>query len=210
METAFPIGAFIFKFPAFPGFIKQLSQLLFLLVTFTYKRISMNKPLPSEYNPYFETYIKLVEPGDFNELLKTTAKKVVDFFKSIPASKHDYAYAPGKWTIKEVVLHIADTERVMQYRALTIARGDLASNLPSMDENQFAREANVTGRSLDDILNEFSVTREATRLLFAHVSEKQSAYIGKANGHPASPRALGYIIVGHPLHHLNIVKERYL
>lgn len=170
----------------------------------------MNKPLPNEYNPLSETYIRLVEPGDFNELLKTTAKKVADFFKSIPASKHDYAYAEGKWTIKEVALHIVDTERVMQYRALTIARGDLAHDLPGMDENQFAGEASVDGRSLDDIINEFSVVRESSRLLFAQITEKQSRNLGKANGHPATPRALGYIIVGHPLHHLNVLKERYL
>lgn len=170
----------------------------------------MEKPSKDEYNPFFETYIKLVEAGDFTDLLRTNHKKIIDFFQSIPASEHDYAYAPGKWTIKQVALHITDTERVMQYRALTIARGDLESDLPGMDENQFAIEANTEGRSLDDILNEFSAVRQSTELLFAQISEKQSIYVGKANGHPATPRALGYIILGHPLHHLNVIKERYL
>lgn len=170
----------------------------------------MNRPLPNEYNPFFEGYIRLVEAGDFYELLDSTHKTIVGFIRSVPGSKHDYAYAPGKWTLKQVALHITDTERVMQYRALTVARGDLASDLPAMDENQFASEANVDGRTMEDILNEFSVVRESTRLLFANISDRQSIFIGKANGHPITPRALAYIILGHPLHHLNIIKERYL
>lgn len=170
----------------------------------------MERPHASEYNPFFETYIKLVETGDLYELLRSGYNRVVDFFHSIPVSKQDYAYAPGKWTVKQVLLHITDTERVMQYRALTIARGDLESNLPGMNENLFAAEANVNGRSMDELLDEYSVVRESTKLLYAGISEKQSKYTGRANGFPATPRAIGYIIVGHPLHHLNVIKERYL
>ena len=170
----------------------------------------MNRPSANEYNPYFEGYISLVEPGNFHELLVSNHRTVIDFFKSIPPHKHDYAYAPGKWTIKQVVLHITDTERVMQYRALTVARGDIESNLPAMDENRFASEADVTGRNMSDLLDEFSIVREAGKLLFSRINERQSAYLGKANGFPITPRALGYIILGHPLHHLNVIRERYL
>ncbi len=106
-------------------------------------------------------------------------------------------------------MHITDTERVMQYRALTIARGDLESNLPGMDENQFAAEADA-GRNMDELLHEFSIIRESSKLLFVNITEKQSEFTGRANGFPATPRAIGYIILGHPLHHLNVLRERYL
>lgn len=170
----------------------------------------MQKPQPGEYNPFFEGYIRLVEAGDFHQLLQSGHDQVTGFFRSIPASKHDYAYADGKWTVKEVLLHITDTERVMQYRALTIGRGDLESNLPGMDENLFAAEADVKGRSIEDLLKEFSIVRESTRLLFMGITEKQSQFTGRANGFPVTPRALGYIILGHSLHHLNVLSERYL
>jgi hypothetical protein len=103
-----------------------------------------------------------------------------------------------------------DTERVMAYRALTVARGDSSAVLPNMDENLFASHANVTGRTMGDLLNEFMAVRENTALLFGYMNDGESGFKGSVLGHEITPRALGYIIIGHAQHHLNIVKAKYL
>jgi hypothetical protein len=170
----------------------------------------MKKPLPSEYHPFYNGYVQLVPDGNFLQLLKENTLEVKSFFNSIRADKQDHKYQPGKWTIRQILMHMTDTERVMSYRALTVSRGDIHATLPNMDENLFAVHANVSGRMMDDLLNEFLVVREATSLLFCYMNEAQSSFTGNVLGHAITPRALGYIIIGHAEHHMNVIRQKYL
>ena len=170
----------------------------------------MTRPPPSEFHPFYNGYIQNVPDGNFLELLKENSLEVKSFFNSIKKEKQDYRYQPGKWSVKQIILHMSDTERVMSYRALTVSRGDLHTALPQMDENVFALHAVVAGRTVEDLVIEFLVVREATTLLFGYMSEEQTKYKGKVLGHEITPRALGYIIIGHAMHHINVVKQRYL
>lgn len=171
----------------------------------------MQQPLPAEYRPYFQRYIDLVPQGDIMDVLKQQAEEARAFFTAMPAEKHDYRYAEGKWSIKQVLMHITDTERVMSYRALVAARGDRTTILYNMDENQYADASPYTGRTMDDIVEEFNMVRGSTIKLLVNITEQQSvqpAY--NADGTYFTSRALAYIIAGHLLHHKQVIKERYL
>ncbi|MBN9485109.1 MAG: DinB family protein [Bacteroidetes bacterium] len=170
----------------------------------------MHKPHPGEYNSYFKRYLDLVPDGNFIDQLKDNTRAVVTFFESLPLEKHAYSYAPGKWTVKQVLLHLVDTERVMSYRALAAARGDERSLLPGMDENLYAANATADNRSMDDILGEFNAVRLATLKLFENVTNEQSEQTANIASHLTTTRALGYIIIGHAMHHLKILQDRYL
>lgn len=169
----------------------------------------MQKPLEGEYKPYFKRYIDLVLEGNFSDLLKNNTTDTVRFFENVPVDKHDYRYADGKWSIKEVLMHIMDTERVMSYRAFAAARGDSSSLLPGMDENMYAANADVSGRTMDDLLEEFKAIRAATAKLFLNLTETQTTGTANVATVPTTARSLGYIIIGHAIHHLNVVSERY-
>jgi hypothetical protein len=170
----------------------------------------MQRPTVSEYVPAAKNYVALVPDGDFMPLLEENKSDVVEFFKSIPAGKEEYRYAEGKWTLKELLLHIVDAERVFSYRALTIARGDTNAVFPNMDEQLFAANVDPSGRALPDIIDEFSAVRDSSIFLFRHLSEKQLKTESKLFGYPVTPLGFGYIIIGHTLHHIKIIKERYL
>lgn len=171
----------------------------------------MQQPTTTECRSYFFKYINLVAEGDIIDILLQQADETREFFNNIPADRHDYRYAEDKWSVKQVLMHIIDTERVMNYRALVAARGDTDTKLYNMDENLYADTASYAGRTMQDILEEFSAVRTATVKLFANVNPAQSeqpAY--NLDGSHFTTRALAYIIAGHLLHHLNIIKERYL
>ena len=170
----------------------------------------MQKPLPSEHREYFHKYINLVPAGDYINILQQNTATTVSFFNSIPAEKHEYRYADGKWTPKEVLLHITDTERIFSYRALVALRGDSTSLLPSMDENLFAANADVSHRTMQDLLEEFNAIRTATTKLFGNITHEQSIKTANASGFHTSVRAIGYMIIGHVIHHINVIQERYL
>jgi hypothetical protein len=170
----------------------------------------MTRPNPSEFHPFYNGYIQNVPDGNFLQLLKENSLEVRSFFTSIKKEKQDFRYQPGKWTIRQIIMHLADTERVMSYRALAIARGDVNATLAQMDENLYASHANVVGRTIDDLVHELMVVREATTLLFGYMTDEQSMFRGNVLGHVITPRALGYIIVGHAIHHIDIVRKRYL
>ena len=170
----------------------------------------MTRPEPSEFHPFYNGYIQNVPEGNFLQLLKENSLEVKSFFNSVKKDKQDYRYQPGKWTIKQIIMHLSDTERVMSYRALTIARGDVKATLSQMDENLFASHASVAGRTIEDLVNELMVIREATTLLFGYMTDGQSMLRGNVLGHVITPRALGYIIIGHAIHHMNIVQKKYL
>lgn len=162
----------------------------------------------SEYAPYYERYISRVT-GDILDELKEQPAALAAFIHNIPPEKGDYAYAPGKWTLKEVLGHILDTERIMAYRALRIARND-QTPLPGFEENDYAAAARYSERDLESLLEEFELLRRSNLFLFESFSAEELKRSGTASGQTVSVRALLYIIVGHVKHHRMIIEERYL
>ena len=174
----------------------------------------MQKPAKGEYNPYFENYIDLVKEGDFFQLLKDSTSGTVHFFRDIAIKKEDYSYSEGKWTPKQILQHITDTERVMCYRALVAARGDKKTILQNMDENEYVAAVDVSGKSMESLIDEFKAVRKASTALFLSLSEEETKNRANSESNgvifPITARAVGYILIGHILHHTNIIKERYL
>ena len=168
---------------------------------------SFGRPLPGEFNPYYDKYVSLVPSGNVVGLLEQQAPETVALFKSLSA-KADFRYAPGKWSVKEMLGHLNDTERIMSYRALRIARGD-KTPLAGFEQDDYIRDGNFGQRTLADLLDEFLAVRQATVALFRHVDAESGARTGVANNSPASVRALAYIIAGHELHHRKVLQEKY-
>lgn len=167
----------------------------------------INKPQPDEHAPYHGEYISLVGNGPILETLHSQQESVYNFFMSL-ADKADYTYAEGKWTIKEVLGHIIDTERTLAYRVLCFSRQ--GKELPGFDQDAYVQHATFKTRSLHDLANEYKAVRQANLYLFGSLSQHQQIQKGLASGNPVSVRALVYIIAGHELHHINIIKEKYL
>jgi hypothetical protein len=163
----------------------------------------------SEYNPYYKTYIDKVGDATLLEALHEGLQATKVFFSDIPIDKLEFRYAEGKWTPKEILLHIIDSERVFAYRALTFARSE-NSDLPGFDEGEFSKNSMANRRSMEQLINEFSTVRHATISLYSHFSNETLQRIGKANGSAMSVRAAGFVICGHEKHHIEVVKERYL
>ncbi|HET7114850.1 MAG TPA: DinB family protein [Hanamia sp.] len=161
------------------------------------------------YPEHFYTYIRLVENEDLNTVLKNQLTESQAFFNSVPKEKYDYKYAEGKWSIKEALQHIIDTERVFTYRSLAFSRKDV-NILPSFDDKSYAANANGSGREWNDLVDEFTAVRKSTQLLFNSFSPEQLDSTGKGSGYQMNARAMGYTIAGHLAHHINIIKERYL
>ncbi len=170
----------------------------------------MQKPEPGEYNPYFQNYIDLVEEGEFISTLKQNSRDCIAFFNAIPEIKHNYRYALEKWTIREILMHVIDTERSFAYRTFVCARGDHQTILYPMDDHQYMAHTNANARTIENLLEEFTAVRRNSEILFEHLTEEQSRFKGNAGEHNITARALGYIIIGHLMHHLNIIKTRYL
>ena len=165
----------------------------------------------NEYAPYFEQYIQLVtkENKSILENLEDSQKYFEDVLQNIPEEKQRYAYRAGKWTIKEVIQHIIDTERIFCYRALCFARNDKTS-LPGFDQDLFVKNDNANERNYDDLLEEMSTLRKSTVQLYKSFSDASLLNIGVGSGNKMSVRALGLLFSGHQMHHLNVIKERYL
>ena len=180
-----------------------------LLRAFLFYIMISNHLKPTEYHPYYKSYIDKAADDHIVHGLLNNLNTVTEFLSEIPDEKHDYAYASGKWSIKEVVLHIIDTERIFAYRALRIARGD-TTPLAGFEQNDYVRNANTLNRSLASLIDEYKTVRSATISLFNSLDESALESLGEASGAPISTRALGYIITGHENHHLEVIKERYL
>ncbi|MEH6762901.1 MAG: DinB family protein [Aequorivita antarctica] len=165
--------------------------------------------LLSEFNPYYKRYIDLVENINLVDALERGLDRNQVFFESLPNNKWDHQYAAGKWTPKDILLHIADTERVFAYRALYFSRSDNAE-LKGFDENIFAEKALASNKTVEDLLQNYVAVRNATLSLFKSFDEKELKQLGQANGSIMSVRATGFIICGHAKHHCNIITERYL
>lgn len=169
----------------------------------------MPRPKPTDYPAYYENYISKVEADSLHDALAKYAPSIASFITSLPQEKADFSYAPGKWTLKEVVQHIIDAERVFSYRLMRIARQD-KTPLASFEENDYVISSNAQARTLDSLKEELLAVRKATDLLVLSLTEDKLSAEGNAATLPVTANAVGYIIFGHLLHHQGIIAERYL
>jgi uncharacterized damage-inducible protein DinB len=164
----------------------------------------------TEYASYYAPYIQSVtDEYTLIEELEISVHRLIKFIQNIPMDKFDYRYAKGKWTIKDILQHLIDAERIFTYRALRFSRND-QTPLASFDENNYVVFANANSRSIQDLLTELAVVRQATLSLYKTFSEEELLRIGIASNNPMSVRALGFVIIGHQNHHQRIFEERYL
>ncbi len=167
----------------------------------------INKPQPDEYASFHITYIKLVPDGDIIELLERLKDSTYSLFNNLDDEKANYAYAEGKWTLKQVLGHMIDTERVFAFRLLCFSREFV--ELPGFEQETYVNGTNFNSRTIQDLASEFKATRESNLYLFRSLTEEQLNKKGIASGYLVSVRALLYMIAGHELHHWGIVKEKY-
>ncbi len=168
----------------------------------------LNRPGSDEYFEFYQTYVEQVPDGPIVETLRSQGRRLVEALNEVPSRFETFAYAPGKWTVREVVGHIADAERVFAYRALTVARAD-ETPLPGFDENDWARHSNSGSRSLSSLVDEFRNVRAASVALFEGLGEDAGQRRGTASGHSISVRAIAWILAGHAEHHLSLFRDRY-
>lgn len=167
-------------------------------------------PPDNEYGDFYQSYVRRIDPDEeILECLRRGARELTGLLGDVPAAHWSVRYAPDKWDLRTMVLHLIDGERVFAYRALRIARGD-TTPLPGFDENAFAAECGAGHRSPVSLLAEYRSVRRATLSLFRSLPAHALSRTGTASGCPASPRAIAYIIAGHERHHLALLRERYL
>lgn len=171
--------------------------------------ITSIRPGASEYAPYYANYISLVPEGDVTAILNRQLEDTLTQLRAISETQAGTRYAPGKWSIKEVVGHVTDTERIFAYRALRFARGD-QTPLSGFEQDDYVRNANFDALHLSDLASEFEHVRRATLYMFRAFDAAVWTRRGVANGAEVSVRALGYIIAGHETHHMQIISTRYL
>jgi len=169
----------------------------------------MKRPQQNEYPSYYEPYISQVSGDSVLRALEGQILTMQNILSDIPDGKEDFTYAEGKWTLKEVIGHIIDTERIMAYRALRFARND-NTELPGFDQDTYVTAGNFNDRSLYDLAHEFGVVRESNIILFKSFDEAALNRKGTANGKEITVRSLVYIVAGHAVHHLNVIKQRYM
>ncbi|WP_028401254.1 DinB family protein [Ectobacillus panaciterrae] len=167
------------------------------------------RPEISEYAPYYSTYVNLVPDGDILHILNQQIKETIILLKDTSDAQGQFRYAPDKWSLKEVIGHIADTERIMGYRLLCIARGETVS-LPGYDDKMYVLRASFDKQSMQDLLENLAVVRQSTLHLLKSLDLEAWLRRGTANNSEVTVRALVSIIAGHELHHRQIIKERYI
>jgi len=172
--------------------------------------MKVNELNTNEYAPFYGNYISQVTT-EYNlvEELEVSLHRFIHFVQNIPMDKHEFRYAEGKWTIKQIILHLMDAERIFAYRALRFARNDQTA-LPGFDENLYAEIAPAENRTIMSLLTEFSAIRNANLLMFKAFSNDELLRIGTASNNQMSVRAFGFVIIGHQNHHQRIFEERYL
>ena len=168
----------------------------------------LQRPAEGEHVPYYSKYISLVQDGDLIETLARNADDTLAFVRAQPPEFADHAYAAGKWTVKQVLGHLCDAERIFSYRLLRIARGD-GTPMEGFDENSYTPAGQFTDRTLESLLEEFAAIRASTIALVAGLPDEGWSCSGIANGDPISARAIAYIIAGHELHHREMLLTRY-
>ena len=166
------------------------------------------RPESSEYAPFYHGYVATVPEGDVVALLRQSGGELHDALAAIPEDRGGFRYADGKWSIREVVGHMIDAERIFTYRALRIARGD-TTPLAAFDENEYVKTAGSEARTLSNLVRELGAVREASVQLFESLPDDAWGRSGVASGKNISVRALAYITAGHAMHHLKILRERY-
>jgi hypothetical protein len=169
----------------------------------------ISHPRDDEFDPHFGTYVKAVAGDDAFAALLSQRESSPRFLAAIPETRAGFRYAPGKWSIREVIGHVADAERIFSYRLLRIARAD-ETPLAGFDENAYVPAAGFERRSLADVAAELFAVRDATIALVRSLDEAAVSRIGTASGQPISARALAWIIAGHEAHHIRVLGERYL
>jgi hypothetical protein len=167
------------------------------------------RPAADEYAPYYSRYIDLVPKGDIFKVLDKQIDTMGDLFGGMNERQSLRRYEPGKWSPKEILGHIVDTERLFVYRGLTFARGD-QTELPGMDEDAWVAGAEFDGLAMDDLLEEFTLVRRSTVVLLHTFSDEVLARRGVASGNAMSVRAVPFILAGHTAHHMGVIRERYL
>jgi len=168
----------------------------------------MSKEWLENVPAYFDGYLKLVSEENMLDAMNNTWNELREWAKEVDESKASYAYEEGKWTINTLLQHIVDTERIFQYRSLSIARGEM-NELPGFDHNSYAKNSNTEHRKLSSILKEFDSVRQSSIDLFKSFTENNMKYKGMANGFVVQPVLYGYLISGHLRHHLGVLKSRY-
>lgn len=171
--------------------------------------IIISKPAPDEYTPAFAEEIELVSTNDLLDGLRTSFQTTMPVLRALTEEQAGYRYAPGKWSVKQLWQHVVDIERVMSYRALRYARQD-KTILESLDVNAWGEASGADGRPFQSILQEHEAVRASTLALFESFPEPAFYYRGTTKSSTLSVRALGYVVLGHEKHHLNVVRERYL
>jgi len=169
----------------------------------------MNRPETNEFAPYYNNYVSLVTDGPIATVLKAQPGELSRLISGLPDEKGTFAYAEGKWTIKELLSHIIDGERIFAYRVLRVSRGD-KTPIEGFEQDEYIETSNANNRSFAELLEEFGTLRKANLLLVNNISGEASQLMGTASDNPVSARALVYIMAGHVRHHLNILNERYL
>jgi hypothetical protein len=169
----------------------------------------LQRPGTDEYAPYYGNYISLVPDGDVRQHLRLQLSETLAMLSGVSEDRAGKAYGPGKWTLKESVLHMIDAERVFGYRLLRIARGD-TTPLPGFEQDDWVPRSGANARSLPNLLLEFATVRASTLTLVESVDAGAWMHRGTASNNPVSARAVAYIIAGHERHHQRILRERYL
>jgi uncharacterized damage-inducible protein DinB len=169
----------------------------------------MPRPLQTDYPAYYEAYISKIQGDNILEILQQQKEAAKELITSLPVEKENYRYAEGKWSVKELLGHIIDGERIFTYRALRFARND-KTELPGFDQDAYIENADFDGRTMRSLLEEFLAVRDASITLFKNLTAEELSHKGTANGKEVTVNAIQYIVAGHELHHMNILRERYL
>lgn len=169
----------------------------------------MNRPLQTEYAPYYESYVSRVSEGDIMPVLRSQMDELDVLLEHVAPDQETFRYAEGKWSIREIVGHLIDGERVFGYRALCIARGE-KQNLPGFDQNDYMLTAPYNRIELEDLLSELRLIRLGNIAMFRTLDEESWSRVGTANDNQVTVRALAFIMAGHLRHHMNVLRERYL
>ena len=169
----------------------------------------MKRPETNEFADYYNTYISLIDGDGVMPVLDAQTAELRAVFSSVPEEKGTFAYAPGKWTIKEAISHLIDGERIFAYRVLRISRGD-ETPIEGFEQDGYIENSNANNRSFSDLLDEFDLQRRSNLLMLNNLDEAGSTRMGTASDSPISVRALTYIMAGHVQHHVSILRERYL
>ncbi len=163
----------------------------------------------TDFQKYVQRYLDNIPSENWLDEMKKSGEKTVEIYATLTEEQSLFAYADGKWTLKEMLLHLSDTERVFQYRALAFARGEKAE-LPGFDENGYADSSFGNERTLESLMEEYKTVRKSSQILFETLNPSVLNNTGTANGNPITVETIGKLIIGHNYHHLNIIKERYL